>query len=255
MSTLSLRPRPFQLTAIALAVLAGHAALLDWLVSHRFTPPPPLHELTVHWLPVPQPKPAPRPATAPRPPHPAPPRPAPPRTVPRPEPVRQPAPPPRKVVPPPRPVPVEPPPAAVPPAAIPEPQAPAPVVPPLAAAASSAIPTPAASDTAPPTPVPPAKPAPAVEVGPSFRAAYLDNPAPPYPRMARQLGEEGTSLLRVEVGPDGRPLQVKLQTSSGYRRLDDTAVSTVEQWRFVPATRNGKPVTAWVLVPIRFKIY
>ena len=93
-----------------------------------------------------------------------------------------------------------------------------------------------------------------MEVGPSYKAAYLDNPPPPYPRLSRQLGEEGTALLRVEVGPDGTPLQVRLQTSSGYSRLDEVALATVAQWRFAPATRNGEPIAAWVVVPIRFRI-
>lgn len=56
------------------------------------------------------------------------------------------------------------------------------------------------------------------------------------------------------VGADGRALQVKLISSTGYSRLDDAAVSTVAQWRFVAATRNGQAVSSWVLVPIKFRI-
>lgn len=256
MNTLPLRPRPPWLVSIAIVVLLAHAALLDWLASHPLTPPPPLREMTVQWIAEPPPRPAPPPPKVAAP-VPTPPRPAPKPSIHRPlartEPVR-----PR----PPAPRPAPQPPAPQPPApriAPAETQAPTPVATTPAASAPSAASAPAA-------PSPPqrvasapqaaaANPAPAVEVGPSYQAAYLDNPPPPYPRISRQLGEEGTSLLRVQVGPDGRPLHVELQTSSGYRRLDDAARSTVEQWRFVPATRNGKPITAWVLVPIRFKIY
>jgi protein TonB len=93
-----------------------------------------------------------------------------------------------------------------------------------------------------------------VETAPSYTADYLDNPPPPYPRLSRQLGEEGTALLKVEVGPDGRALQVRLLSSTGYSRLDEAAITTVERWRFVAATRNGQAVASWVLVPIKFRI-
>ena len=88
----------------------------------------------------------------------------------------------------------------------------------------------------------------------AYQADYLDNPPPPYPRLSRQLGEEGTALLKVQVGPNGRPLQIKLMSSTGYPRLDEAAETTVAQWRFVAATRNGQSITSWVLVPIKFRI-
>ncbi|OYV37537.1 MAG: hypothetical protein B7Z83_04710 [Thiomonas sp. 20-64-5] len=108
--------------------------------------------------------------------------------------------------------------------------------------------SPSVTSSAPPTATP------TMETAASYKAEYLDNPPPPYPRLSRQLGEEGTALLKVQVGPDGRALQVKLMSSTGYPRLDDAAVATVAQWRFVAATRNGQAVTSWVLVPIKFRI-
>ncbi|MBN2691083.1 MAG: TonB family protein, partial [Burkholderiaceae bacterium] len=108
--------------------------------------------------------------------------------------------------------------------------------------------TPSAAASAPPTT------APAVETAASYKAEYLDNPPPPYPRLSRQLGEEGTALLKVQVGPDGRALQIKLMSSTGFTRLDEAAEATVAQWRFVAATRNGQAITSWVLVPIKFRI-
>ena len=93
-----------------------------------------------------------------------------------------------------------------------------------------------------------------METAASYKAEYLDNPPPPYPRLSRQLGEEGTALLKVQVGPDGRALQIKLMSSTGFTRLDEAAEATVAQWRFVAATRNGQAFTSWVLVPIKFRI-
>ncbi len=111
------------------------------------------------------------------------------------------------------------------------------------------------------TPAPQAAPAPAepavVEVPvtpPSFHAAYLNNPAPVYPAASRRLGETGEVLLLVEVMPDGGPGEIRVRQGSGHARLDDAALAAVRRWRFVPARQGDEPVTAWVLVPIRFSL-
>ena len=62
-------------------------------------------------------------------------------------------------------------------------------------------------------------------------------------------------MLRVLVGADGRPLQVAINESSGFSRLDRAAQEVVsQQWRFVPAKRSGEPIEGWVIVPITFKL-
>ena len=85
-------------------------------------------------------------------------------------------------------------------------------------------------------------------------AFHFNNPAPACPPMARRLGEQGTALLRVEVGADGRAETVLIKTSSGSPRLDEAAQNTVRHWRFVPARQGTQPLSAWVLVPIVFKL-
>ena len=67
-------------------------------------------------------------------------------------------------------------------------------------------------------------------------------------------GEEGQVLLRVRVTAEGRAEQVNLHRSSGFERLDERAVHTVRQWKFMPARQGGKPVDAWVIVPIQFSL-
>lgn len=98
-------------------------------------------------------------------------------------------------------------------------------------------------------------PAPAQAITPpSFNAAYLDNPAPSYPPIARRNGEQGRVLLRVHVSPAGMPDAVEVRTSSGSPRLDNAALETVRRWRFVPARQGDETVAAWVLVPISFTL-
>lgn len=81
---------------------------------------------------------------------------------------------------------------------------------------------------------------------------YLRNPPPPYPRMARERGWDGTTLLRVEVLANGTTGAIEIVRSSGHRLLDEASVQTVRGWRFHPARRNQRPIDAWAEVPITF---
>jgi protein TonB len=89
---------------------------------------------------------------------------------------------------------------------------------------------------------------------PGFGAAYLDNPPPEYPRMSQRRGEEGTVLLWVAVAADGRPVDWRVERSSGHERLDRAALDAVAGWRFEPARRGRLPVAATVLVPMEFRL-
>lgn len=91
-------------------------------------------------------------------------------------------------------------------------------------------------------------------IGARFDADYLSNPAPPYPPLARRLGEEGKVVLRVQVSAEGNATQVEIRSSSGFPRLDQSALDTVRRWRFVPARQGDKPLPSTVLVPIVFKL-
>lgn len=77
--------------------------------------------------------------------------------------------------------------------------------------------------------------------------------APRYPRAEARAGVQGTVLLRILVGTDGRPLEVSIERSSGSRSLDRTAREHVlKSWLFKPAMRDGHAVQAYGLVPIDF---
>ncbi len=91
-------------------------------------------------------------------------------------------------------------------------------------------------------------------VGARFNADYLRNPIPTYPPQSRRLGEEGKVVLRVFVSAEGSAEQVEIKTSSGSRRLDESALRTVWRWTFVPAKRAGVAIESWVLVPILFRL-
>lgn len=120
-------------------------------------------------------------------------------------------------------------------------------------APKSASPSHAAVPAAPATPATPNAPAAAPSV-PRFDADYLNNPTPAYPPLSRRLREEGKVVLRVLVEPSGAAGTVEMRTSSGFERLDKSAISAVSRWKFVPAKQGNEAVGAWVLVPIVFSL-
>lgn len=122
--------------------------------------------------------------------------------------------------------------------------APAPAAAPPAAIEASTVAAAPAAPAAPPAP-------PRIEL-PSSDAAYLNNPKPVYPALSRRLGEQGKVVVRVLIGVDGKAQQAEIRSSSGYERLDQAALATVRNWRYVPGTRNGVPEAMWFNVPIHF---
>jgi protein TonB len=87
-----------------------------------------------------------------------------------------------------------------------------------------------------------------------YKAAYLNNPRPAYPRLAHRMGIEGTVILQADVSEQGIPLQVRLFQSSGNDLLDQSALSTVAQWRFTPARKDGVITRSTVRIPITFSL-
>lgn len=117
-------------------------------------------------------------------------------------------------------------------------------------------PPPEEASSAPPQPAgdPPAPASPVREPDrePDYQAAYLKNPVPSYPMVARRMGWQGKVVLNVEVLANGLAGQIKLQQSSGHDVLDNAAIKAVSGWRFVAARQNGQAVAKWFLVPIPF---
>jgi len=125
---------------------------------------------------------------------------------------------------------------------------------PSAALAKTPPPSQGSVQQASPAPIPrPPAPATRLQVRPSI-PAYAHNPAPAYPEAARWAGEEGTVVLRVLVGADGRPEQIQVLRSAGSESLNHAAEKAVRHWRFNPGTRDGEPQAMWVEIPIRFRL-
>ena len=89
---------------------------------------------------------------------------------------------------------------------------------------------------------------------PRFGVSYLNNPPPDYPALSRRQGEEGRVLMKVLVSAEGTAEDVQIEKSSGSDRLDNAAMSAVKRWRFIPAKKNNQPLSAYVLVPVKFSL-
>ena len=85
-------------------------------------------------------------------------------------------------------------------------------------------------------------------------APLKGNPRPAYPTLARSHGHEGRVLIQVSVLGDGRVGSARVASSSGHGSLDRAALKAVKRWRFRPALRGGKPVTATLMVPVVFRL-
>jgi len=77
---------------------------------------------------------------------------------------------------------------------------------------------------------------------------------PDYPPAARMLRLAGSVLLEVNVNDDGTVGNVTVVgTSRPGLGFEEAAVAAVRRWRFVPATRAGRPVAATTSVEVTFR--
>jgi TonB family protein len=75
---------------------------------------------------------------------------------------------------------------------------------------------------------------------------------PLYPREAHEQRIEGTVMVRLQIGTDGRVRSSR--ELSGPAPLVPAALAAVREWRFIPALLNGQPIEAEKDVSIEFQL-
>ena len=80
------------------------------------------------------------------------------------------------------------------------------------------------------------------------------SPEPEYSEEARQGQLQGTCLLWMVVGTDGKTHDVRIVRSLGMG-LDERSVEAILTWRFDPATKNGQTVAVQIKVETSFRLY
>jgi TonB family protein len=92
-------------------------------------------------------------------------------------------------------------------------------------------------------------------VGGAVRAPRLIyDPEPEYSDEARKQKYQGAVVLRVVVGEDGRPRDIRVAQSLGLG-LDEKALEAVRGWRFEPGRLDGRAVAVVVNVQVNFRLY
>ncbi|HEY6301793.1 MAG TPA: energy transducer TonB [Terriglobales bacterium] len=79
-------------------------------------------------------------------------------------------------------------------------------------------------------------------------------PEPEFSEEARKAKYQGVCVVWLVVGPDGRPRDIQVHRTLGLG-LDEKAVEAVKTWRFEPAMKDGKPVSAQISVEVTFRLY
>jgi TonB family protein len=83
--------------------------------------------------------------------------------------------------------------------------------------------------------------------------ALLYKIEPEYTEGARAGGIQGTTVLYVEVGPDGVARNFRIERSL-EPSLDQKAIDAVQQWQFKPGTKDGQPVTVSATIEVNFRL-
>jgi protein TonB len=85
-----------------------------------------------------------------------------------------------------------------------------------------------------------------VDPRPIYTAANTPDCNAYYPKEARKAGIQGSTVLLVLVGTNGRVSHVKVESSSGSDLLDvQAAACVIRQGRFEPGKKDGQPVVTW----------
>ncbi len=82
----------------------------------------------------------------------------------------------------------------------------------------------------------------------------ISTPDPEYSEEARKAKYQGTCVLWLIVGPDGRPRDIRIARSLGLG-LDEKAIEAVKRWMFEPALKDGRPVAVQINVEVSFRLY
>jgi protein TonB len=77
---------------------------------------------------------------------------------------------------------------------------------------------------------------------------------PSYPEAARKARMEGVVILEAIITANGNVEDVKVLKSMNPL-LDAAATRAVQQWRYRPATLNGRAVRVYLTVTVTFNLH
>ena len=75
---------------------------------------------------------------------------------------------------------------------------------------------------------------------------------PQYTEEARNAKLRGTVVARVEIWPDGKAHNIRVERGLGMG-LDQKALEAIEQWEFEPGKKDEKPVKVGATIEMNFR--
>jgi protein TonB len=84
-------------------------------------------------------------------------------------------------------------------------------------------------------------------------ATIVSKVGPAYPEAARRAGVEGTVVLQVTIGSDGRVTSVDVVRGLPLG-LSEAAASAVRRWLYRPARGRSGPIASRKEVRIEFRL-
>lgn len=86
------------------------------------------------------------------------------------------------------------------------------------------------------------------------RALLLSKPEPQYTEEARRNQISGTVMLRAVFASSGEVVQVRALNTLPFG-LTEKAIAAARQIKFVPAMKNGRPVSVYMQLEYNFNLY
>lgn len=86
------------------------------------------------------------------------------------------------------------------------------------------------------------------------KAQLLTRPEPSYTQEARKNQVEGTVILRAVFAADGTVKHIIVLRALPYG-LTERAINAARKIKFVPATRDGRPVSQFIQIEYNFNLY
>lgn len=104
-------------------------------------------------------------------------------------------------------------------------------------------------------PAPPPQPVAVARVSAKLRSGTQPSSQDYYPPTSQRLEEQGTAIVELCVGENGKLAQEPVvKTSSNFPRLDEAAIKYTKALRLQPGSEGGKPVTSCFQLRVKFEL-
>lgn len=89
----------------------------------------------------------------------------------------------------------------------------------------------------------------------SSAMAFEIKTAPAYPESAIKNHQQGTVVLDILVGVDGKPISLTVnQATKASPELVKAASDAAMHWQFTPEKKHGKPIQSYARIPVTFDL-